>query len=112
MKHYSKTPIHIKASRRVSPVFSTGIFIVTLIFLSLYIYFVNQSIVNALAIQRFERESVAAEEEIRNSESKLATLAVGTNLKEQAAHLGLEDRGPIYFVARDSFVAQAKSPIQ
>lgn len=112
MKQYSQTPVHVKATRRVSPIFSAGMFVITLLFLSFYIYFVNRSIVDTLLIQRFEQESIATEEEIRNYESEFATLAVGINLKEEAARLGLEDRGPAHFVARDSFVAHAKSPIQ
>lgn len=87
-------------------------FLIVLLFLGVYIYFINQAIVDTLAIERFEHERVTTEEEIHNLEARLASLAVGTNLKEEAILLGLEDRGPIHFIARDIYFAQAENTLR
>ncbi|PJE64113.1 MAG: hypothetical protein COU90_04555 [Candidatus Ryanbacteria bacterium CG10_big_fil_rev_8_21_14_0_10_43_42] len=83
------------------------LFAAAVVLAGVYIYGINQVVVDSLFVERANEQMAVLEEEIRELEGDLAQLSVGYRLEEEASQLGLTSEGPVYFLEKNNAVARA-----
>lgn len=89
------------------PYISLGLFCsIFLVFNALYIYGINESAVHTLTIEKTKKQIHETKDQLRALEVERSHMTIGISLEEQAQQQNLFAARSLFFVSRDSSVAQ------